>query len=456
MTAKRYSKRQNPNKAQPVLISGVEEGSIAHECGLERGDRLVSMNGKILSDIFDYRMLSLSGNLFLIVQKANDGLLKVKIKKDEYDDLGIIFSDPLFNGIKRCTNKCIFCFIDQLPQGMRSTLYIKDDDSRLSFLSGNYITTTNMSNHDIRRIINYKMSPVNISVHSTDPELRGMMLGNRFSDDILERINKLSQGGIEVNCQLVLCKGINDGGRLDRTISDLAGKSRLVNSISIVPAGLTKYREGLYPLAPFDMNESSAVIRQVRKWQDILLERHGSRIVYASDEFYLDSRADLPEYREYEDFPQLENGVGMIALFKYEFDEACIRLLSDQQNHPDFKRNVSIATGTAAYGFIRGLVECVERSSQNITINVHQVKNEKFGSLITVSGLVCGCDILSQLSGMQLGQELLIPANMLKNGEDVFLDGISIEELSRGLDVRVTPVKSSGEAFLKSLLREAA
>ncbi len=455
MTAKRYSKRQKQNKA-PALISGVEEGSIAYECGLEQGDRLVSINGKTLSDIFDYRMLSLPDKLALVVQKPNGDLLKVRIEKDEYDDLGIIFSDPLFNGTKRCTNKCIFCFIDQLPHGMRNTLYFKDDDSRLSFLSGNYITMTNMSDHDIRRIIRYKMSPVNISVHSTDPELRKMMLGSRFAGDILERINKLSGGGIDINCQIVLCKNINDGDRLDRTISDLAGKRRLVNSISIVPAGLTIHRKDLYPLAPFDMHESAAVIRQVREWQDILLERHGSRVVYASDEFYLNSDTDLPPYEEYEDFPQLENGVGMIALFKHEFDEAYMRLISDRQNCSDSKRTVSIATGTAAYGFIRGLADCVERGCRNITVNVHQVRNDKFGQLITVSGLLCGRDILSQLSGRQLGEELLIPENMLKYGEDVFLDDISTEELSRGLGVRVTPVKNSGEAFIKSLIREAA
>ncbi|NTV90876.1 MAG: DUF512 domain-containing protein, partial [Clostridiales bacterium] len=303
-----------------MIINEVQRGSIAEEAGIEAGDILLTINGQTVEDVFDYRLLIAEEKLVVELEKKDGELWEIDVDKDEYEDLGLEFEDSLMDDAKSCSNKCVFCFIDQLPKGMRETMYFKDDDSRLSFLSGNYVTLTNMKDEDIDRIIRYRMSPINISVHTTNPELRIKMLGNRFAGDILDKVKKLSDAGITVNTQIVLCNGINDGSELDRTISDLASLYPGVFSTSIVPVGITKWREGLHELVPHDSGSAARVIDQVGKWQKKLLAEMGSRAVYLADEFYIMAGAELPSCDEYEDFPQIENGVGMVTLLQEEFN----------------------------------------------------------------------------------------------------------------------------------------
>lgn len=435
-----------------ALIKTVAAGSIAEEAGMKAGDRILSIDRKPVNDIFDYHFLSSQEKFVLRLQKPDGDLWDIDIEKDESEDLGIEFAEPLADREKRCSNKCIFCFIDQLPKGMRDTLYFKDDDARLSFLTGNYITMTNMDIKDIERIIKYKLSPVNVSVHTTNPELRRFMLRNRFAGDIAKKIKKLVSSGISVNCQIVLCRGINDGRELDRSIEELAGMYPGVHSISVVPVGLTKHREGLFELSPYDPESSSEVIHQVEEYSRSFIEKYGSSIVYAADEFYTLSGKNMPEYAEYEDFPQLENGVGMLSLFKYEFNES-LKTMQGKKISKD--KTISIATGLLAYEFISDCAKTLEKLYNGLKINVFGVQNNFLGNNVTVSGLVTGSDIISQLSGKELGCELLIPANMLRAGETVFLDDVTVADLGKRLAVKVTPVRCGGEDFIRSVLSAA-
>lgn len=436
-------------------VCRVLPGSIAEEAGISSGDIILTINGEKIEDVFDYRFLITEENLDLIVEKSNGDVWEISIDKDTYEDLGIEFDDPMLDKAKKCSNKCIFCFIDQLPKGMRETLYFKDDDTRLSFLMGNYVTLTNVEDKDIDRIIRYHMSPINISVHTTNPSLRRFMLGNKFAGHIMKRIKKLTDAGITVNCQIVLCRGINDDKELDKTISHLSSLYPGVRSISVVPVGITKYREGLFNLLPYDKEEASNVLIQIDKWQNKLLVEKGSRVVYLADEFYIMADCDIPEYEEYEDFPQLENGVGLVSMLRYEFYEYLSKLKTQSiPNGIEWMPNriVSIATGICAYRVIKGLAEILEKGYNNLKVNVYPIENIFFGKHVTVAGLLTGQDIISQLKDKELGQVLMVPEAMLKAGENVFLDNYTVDMMEEMLGTKVKVVEISGEAFINELL----
>jgi len=435
-------------KYRPIAITNVISDSIAQEAGLKNGDLILSINGEKISDIFDYRFLIANETLLLEIQKKDGEIWEVEIEKDEYEDLGIEFENLMLDDAKSCSNKCIFCFIDQLPKGMRKTLYFKDDDSRLSFFMGNYVTLTNMDFNDIDRIIKYKMSPINVSVHTTNPELRVYMLNNKFAGDIMEKIKRLVEGGITVNCQIVLCRDINDGVELDRSINDLASLYPGMNSISVVPVGLTKYREDLTVLKPYDKESSKKVIEQVEAWQKKLLLEKGSRVVYLADELYVMAELQIPDYSVYEDFPQIENGVGLIAMLRQEFDEY-LALLDFK---PEKRRKVSIATGVSSYKYIKELADVLENKYKDLNVNVYKIKNEFFGENVTVTGLITGQDLVKQLFDKDLGEELLISVSMLRSGEEVFLDDYTVDMLEKELGIRVTVVENCGNDFVEKIL----
>ena len=421
-----------------VLINDVLRGSPADLGGVKRGDYLIRINGKDVNDVLDYRYYITETRVKLLLHRGPD-LINVVIRKPEYDDIGLVFDTFLMDEKRSCRNKCIFCFIDQLPSGMRDTLYFKDDDSRLSFLMGNYITLTNMDEHDISRIIEMKMSPINISVHATEPELRCKMLSNRFAGSCYDTMKRFAEAGIEMHCQIVLCRGVNDGEHLTRTMSDLKALYPSVTSVSVVPAGITKHREGLFPLTPFSSEESKRVVEQVESFAEECRRQLGSRIFFCADELYLDGECSFPSGEYYEGYPQLENGVGMIRSDSDEFYE-CLANLPDLE----YNRKVSIATGYAAYDFIKGLASAANEKFQKLSVNVFPIRNDFFGGSVTVSGLVTGGDIIAQLRGRDLGDELLIPENMLRAEGDMFLDNVTLESLSTELSVPVRVVARGG------------
>ena len=422
-----------------IRIKNVVKDSLAEQVEIEAGDSLLSIDGHTIDDIFDYQFLTSSELIFIEIAKKNGECWEIEIEKDEYEDLGLEFDEELIDKARSCKNKCVFCFIDQLPKGMRGTLYFKDDDSRMSFLSGNYITLTNMDDNDIERIIKYRMSPVNISVHTTNSELRKTMLRNKNAGTVLRYIDALVEGGIEVNTQIVLCRGLNDGIELEKTINDLSLLYPGVHSVSVVPVGITKYREerGLYNLKPFDTESSLDTIKIVEKLQKQYKKEKGSNIVYLADEFYLMSGKKIPGFKHYEDFPQIENGIGLIASFKYDLDNYLAKL----KPNGNYTKNISIATGTAAYEFINECVDKIKGKYINVTIKVYKIENKFFGEKVTVAGLLTGQDIISALQEKELGEFLFIPSSMLKHGEEIFLDDISIEDVERELKVKVCSVE---------------
>lgn len=430
-----------------LIISGVGDGSIAQEAGIEPGDRLVSMNGQPIRDVFDYRFLSAEEEVLLEVCKANGEILQIDIEKDEWEELGLTFEKPLLDEEKSCRNKCVFCFIDQLPKGMRPSLYYKDDDARLSFLYGNYITMTNMKQDELERIVRYRMSPVNVSVHTTNPQLRVSMLNNRHAGEIFPKLRYLADHDIQLNAQIVLCRGINDAKELDRTLSDLTELMPALNSISIVPVGLTRFRSGLPLLQPFDRDSAISVIQQVGRWQESFLKKTGSRKVYLSDEWYLLSDTQLPAYSHYEDFPQIENGVGMAASFLQEFNET----LAKRRRKP-VNRTLSLVTGVLAGGIVTEAAQRAEKSFQGLSVHVYPIENHFFGNTVTVTGLLTGADICGQLQGKPLGDMLLLPSNMFRAGTEMLLDDVLLDDVSHRLGVSVRKVEANGKAFLKALL----
>ncbi len=408
-------------------IVQVEPGSIAQEGGIVPGDFLVSVNGEEINDILRFKYLTADESFELEIKKADGSLEVLEIYNEYGEDLGITFEFPLMTKAKSCANKCIFCFIDQMPKGMRKSLYFKDDDSRLSFLQGNYVTLTNLSDKEIANIASMRMSPINISVQVTDPEKRKFMLGNKKADNLLPRMRLFKEAGIVMNCQVVLCKDINDGTYLDQTLSDLEELMPEVFSISVVPFGATKYRDGLYPIELFSGEECKAVIKQVSAWQEKFLQKHGRRTVYLSDEFYLHTGVDLPPYEAYEDFPQLENGVGMIRVTEDEFSDALQSIKSGTRT------KVSVATGLLCESFLRELIE--RMPEHNCT--VYGIKNEFFGETVTVSGLITGNDLIHALKDKDLGEALIIPSNMLRADTDVFLDDVTVPEVEQKLNCKV-------------------
>lgn len=427
-------------------IASVEPGSIAEELALEPGDVVLTINGEELEDVFDYRYQIDSPMVLMVVQKANGEEWELDIE-NEYQDLGIVFENSLMSEYRSCSNKCIFCFIDQMPPGMRKTLYFKDDDSRLSFLQGNYITLTNMKDKDIDRIIRFHLSPINISVHTTDPELRCKMLNNRFAGRALKMIDRLCQAGTPMNGQIVLCKGVNDGEQLERTIGDLARYIPAMESLSVVPVGLTRFRDGLYPLEPFTSQDAQKVIAQIESWQERLFREHGTHFVHASDEFYLLAGQEMPEGERYDGYIQLENGVGMLRLLEEEVREE----LKDRQDDGRTEE-LSVATGLLPAGHLQRMIDLVAECFPGRKIHLYPVTNQFFGERITVAGLLTGQDIIRQLKGKMLGSRLLLPVCMFRSGEEVFLDDTTRTDVEKALQVPVDIVKSSGHDLVGALL----
>ncbi len=430
------------------VIIKIEKGSIAEELGIQNGDILVSINEKDIIDVFDYRY-AISDEYIEVCIRDIDGEETVyEIEKDENEDLGLVFDGGLMDSAKSCKNKCIFCFIDQLPKGMRETLYFKDDDARLSFLSGNYITLTNVSEEDIDRIIYYHLSPINISVHATDPELRTFMLKNPNSDKVMYYIEKLYNAGIDMNFQIVLVKGVNDGKQLDRTINDLVKYVEKGRSLSVVPVGITRHREGLFEIEPFTKEDCASIITQLEAYQKEFKKLYKTRFVYAADELYIKGGLPIPSYSEYEDFPQIENGVGMIASMKKEFDDAL-----KKAKYLGKEKHISIATAHAAYSFMCSLAESFMKKFPLIKISVYKIDNDFFGEQVTVSGLLTGGDFLNQLNERSLGEMLLIPKNALRRDDTVFLDDLDVSELGKQLNVQIKAVETSGTSLVKELCK---
>lgn len=431
-----------------VKISSVEPSSPAARAGLRAGDILISLNGQDINDVLDYRFYLTEKHVTLKIHRGPE-LFDVSIKKGEYDDIGLGFDTYLMDEKHSCRNKCIFCFIDQLPRGMRDTLYFKDDDSRLSFLLGNYITLTNLSDADVDRIIEMKTSPINISVHTTNPELRIQMMKNKRAGEVLSYLRRFADAGISLNCQIVLCKGVNDGAELWRTMRDLVSYLPSLNGVAIVPAGLTDHRDGLYKLEPYTPDEAAAIIDMVDEFAAECLEKYGSRLFFCADELYLKAGRELPDDEYYEGYSQLEDGVGMIRSMQTEFDDE-FEYISDYDLAKP--RSLSIATGYAAYDFILSLVERLRAVSPSLDCKVYKIRNDFFGHNITVAGLITGRDIISQLEGKPLGERLLIPSVMLRHERDRFLDDLTTDELSKRLGVKLVTVESNGAEFIEKIL----
>ncbi|MBO4267371.1 MAG: DUF512 domain-containing protein [Lachnospiraceae bacterium] len=440
------------------LIKSVEIGSIADEMGVEAGDALISIDETSIEDVFDYRFLIQSEELTVVIRKPDGEEWELDIEKDESEDLGIEFESGLMDEYRSCRNKCIFCFIDQMPKGMRPTLYFKDDDSRLSFLQGNYVTLTNMDDHDIDRIIRYRLSPINISVQTTNPALRCKMLNNRFAGKALDKIKRLYDAGITMNAQIVLCKGVNDKEELRRTLTDLLAYAPVMQSVSVVPVGLTKYRDGLYPLEKIEKEDADSTLAIIDEIAAVAYERFGIHFAHASDEIYILANRDLPPGEEYDDYPQLENGVGMLRLMSDEYESAYNRLKSDTESGrikcEDSRMKFSIATGVLAKPYVKKATERICSLFPNVSFEVYAIRNDFFGENITVSGLITGRDIMEQLAGKDLGEYLLIPDSMMKADEEIFLDNVKVSDIEGALQVKIHIVKSNGLDLVNFILKE--
>ncbi len=433
-----------------VQITSVEKRSYAARAGIKAHDVLLAINGNEINDVLDYRFYLTEKEVELsLVRKEKD--FSVTIKKEMYDDIGLEFETPLMDKKHSCRNKCIFCFIDQLPKGMRDTLYFKDDDARLSFLHGNYITLTNLADSDIDRIIKMRFSPINISIHTTNPELRVKMMHNKRAGEVLSYLDRLNEAGIRMHGQVVLCRGVNDGNELDRTMHELSKYYPNLESMSVVPVGLTDYRDGLYPLEPFTPEDCARIISQIDSFAEQHKKKHGSRLFFAADEFYIEAGMPIPDEEHYEDYKQIENGVGMIRSHKQEFDFE----LAEMKRYgeaPTESVNASVVTGVAAYDYIKGLCDTLEKEFENVKINVYKIVNNYFGHRITVAGLLTGKDIYEQLEGKELGDTLLIPANALRHEKDLFLCGMSVTELEEKLGTRIRVVENDGCDFISAVM----
>lgn len=447
-------------------ISDIVPGSIAEEMEIAPGDLLLSVNDHELEDVFDYHYLVNEEEITVLIQKPDGEQWELEIEKDYNEDLGLVFEQALLDEYHSCRNKCIFCFIDQMPPGMRETLYFKDDDARLSFLQGNYVTLTNLSDKDIDRIKRFHLSPINISVHTTNPQLRCEMLHNRFAGEALDKMKDLAEAGVEMNSQIVLCKGWNDGEELDRSIRELSQLYPSMQSLSVVPIGMTKYRQGLVQIEKFTREDAVQLLTQLEGWQRKLLNQYGTRFVHASDEWFLLADQKIPEAEYYEGYGQLENGVGMVRSFLDEWEEA----LEDWKKKNDFnvkgkkspdvegdsstveKRVVSVVTGRLFGPILQQCGKELEALMEGVSVQVYPIRNDFFGEDITVAGLVTGQDILAQLKGKMLGERLLLPDTMLRSGEEIFLDDITVSQVAQSLQMDVVIVKSDGKSFLEGIL----
>ncbi len=433
-----------------VKIESVGKNSRAERAGIKEDDMLISINGREINDVLDYRFFLAENNVILTLLRE-DKEFTAEIRKSQYDDIGLDFETPLMDKKHSCENKCIFCFIDQLPRGMRKTLYFKDDDSRLSFLHGNYITLTNLHDKDIDRIIEMHISPVNISVHTTNPDLRVKMMHNKRAGEVLSYIKRLSDAGISLCGQIVLCKGINDGEELDRSLRDLSEFFPAMQSVSIVPAGLTRFRDKLYPLEGFTKEEAAAVIDQVNAFGDEMTDKHDIRMFYCADELYLKAERALPPESYYDGYPQIENGVGMITSTLAEFYDE-LNYIDEYLADVKLPRTVSVATGVAAYDTVVSMARALEEKVSGLKINVYKIINSFFGESITVAGLLTGKDISEQLQGCELGEVLYFPENALRADGDLFLDDMSPEQLGQKLGVEARAAHNDGAEFIKDVL----
>ena len=432
-----------------VKITLVERRSRAARAGLREGDILISINGNEINDVLDYRFYLAEERIDIRYLRGKRER-KAHIKKQQYDDIGLDFETPLMDKKQTCKNGCIFCFIDQNPEGMRESIYFKDDDSRLSFLHGNYITLTNMTDADIARIVKMRFSPINVSVHTTNPELRVKMMKNKRSGEVLKYLNDFKNAGLSICAQIVLCRGINDGEELMRSMRDLAALAPEMKSVAVVPAGLTKYRDKLYPLTDFSAEEAAAVLDMINSFGDELKATLGTRLIYAADEFYLKAEREIPDADYYEDYPQIENGVGMLRSFADDFGIGTADV-ADLVSSLDSHRTVTVVTGVASYPLLNSLARRLEALTDKLTVNVVELKNHFFGESITVSGLLTGVDIIAALRERELGDELILPANCLRAGEDVFLCGTTLDELREALNTNVRICENDGFGFIDAV-----
>jgi putative radical SAM enzyme (TIGR03279 family) len=442
------SNLQSNNRRHEHRIQEVKPGSIGEEMEIEAGDYLLSVNGETIEDIFDYQFLVEDEYVVLLIRKPDGEEWELEIEKDYSEDIGLVFENSLMDEYHSCRNKCMFCFIDQMPPNMRPTLYFKDDDSRLSFLQGNYITLTNMSEKDIDRIIRFHLAPINISVHTTNPQLRCKMLSNRFAGEALNKINRLYEAGIPMNGQIVLCKGVNDGEELRHSIEDLLQFAPHMQSVSVVPVGLTKYREGLYPLEPFNREDAQSVLELIHQYQNIAYERFGMHFIHASDEWYILAGMDVPEAERYDGYIQYENGVGMVRLFRDELEAALKEYLVSNQSG-----KVTLVTAKLIYPTICWAVEQMQEKFPNMEFQVVCITNHFFGEQITVAGLLTAQDIYEQLKDRDLGDCVILPGTVLKADEDIFLDDWSLDDLQKALQVDIHIVKSNGMGFLEAVTK---
>ncbi|MDF2567759.1 MAG: hypothetical protein K0R90_1215 [Oscillospiraceae bacterium] len=434
-----------------VKISEVKKDSLAQKAGILNNEQLVSVNDHAIIDVLDYRFYITEENLKLEITSVDGETREVQIKKDEYEDIGLEFDTYLMDEQRSCRNKCIFCFIDQMPKGLRESLYFKDDDTRMSFLFGNYITLTNIKETDIERIISMHISPINISVHTTNPELRVKMMKNKNAGESLKYIPRLAEAGISINCQLVLCPGINDGDELKGSLGDLGKLYPNVQSVSCVPVGITDYRDGLFDMQSYNEQISKQVVDIINDFADEFQRKTGSRLAYPADEFFLKAGIPIPSSEYYGEFSQLENGVGLIASLREEFHWAV-----EDKEHTKLKkpRKTSLATGVAACDFLGSLVDEAKKKWHNLDCNVYGIINDFFGHQITVAGLVTGQDLIKQLKGKDLGSELLIPSCMLRKDTEIFLDDVTVGQVEESLGIKVRVVENDGYELLDAILGE--
>ncbi|MDI3534313.1 MAG: hypothetical protein PWQ82_678 [Thermosediminibacterales bacterium] len=428
-------------------VNRVFPESIAEEVGIEPGDELLKVNGEPVLDYIDYKYKISEEHVDVTIKKPDGEIFVVEIEKDYDEDLGIEFENPLMDKPKTCTNKCIFCFIDQMPKNMRRSLYFKDDDYRMSFAQGNFVTLTNIDEKDLNRIIKQRLSPLYVSVHTTDMQLRKKMMGNEKAGELMNYLKRLVESKIEIHCQIVLCPDINDGENLDKTINDLAKFWPQVKSVAVVPVGLTKYRQRLFKLLPFNKKRARYVVEQVSSWQNKIKKQIGYTFVFLADEFYLQADMDFPPLESYEDFPQIENGVGLVAVFTNEF----MNIKKKLPKKISRKKEVSIATGVLAESVLRPVVNEFNKVD-NLKVNLYPIINYFFGTQITVSGLITAEDLISQLKGKPLGEKLLIPETMIKEGDSRFLDNLTIKEVEETLKTPLKIVEISAEELAKNVL----
>lgn len=429
-----------------VKIFDVTTGSHADKAGIKKGETLLSINSNEIVDVLDYRFYQVNRKLTLEVEDENKNVRTIEMTKGEYEEIGLEFETYLMDKQHSCRNKCIFCFIDQLPKGMRESLYFKDDDSRLSFLFGNYITLTNITEHEIDRIIKMHISPINVSVHTTNPELRCKMMNNRFAGDTLKYLKRFADAGITLNCQIVSCPGINDGDELVRTLTDLENLG--VNMTAIVPVGLTRYRENLYPLVPYNKETAGQTIDIIEKMGDECVKKHGRRIFFPGDEFYLLAEREIPSPEFYEDFSALEDGIGMIAYLTDDVSWKLEELDADES----LCHKVTIACGEGVFPYMKRIMSMINEKFPNITINTRAIKNNFFGGGVNVSGLVTGGDLIDQLRGDDLGDRLIITSSMLRFENDLFLDDVSTDDVERELGVILVPVNNNGNDLVEAVI----